>query len=154
MRNCHLCALNRGLQNLETPCTGRRDVTFCVVQKVTQKAHGTPSCDLGSKLYRLYFFVTFPALVPTPAYGATRFFGGFEPVRKGNCSTDARLILFENGLLYCKLTRANVFEKGGCSLSLLLWEFVFFGMLIKCLEVSHFFKHLLKTVVCWLKVLI
>ena len=38
MRNCHLCALNRGLQNLETPCTGRRDVTFCVVQKVTQKA--------------------------------------------------------------------------------------------------------------------
>ena len=91
------------------------------------------------KTLSIIFFVTFPAFIPTPAYGATRFFGCFEPVRKGNCSTDARLILFENGLLYCKLTGANVFEKGGRSLSLLRWEFVFFGMLIKCLEVSQFF---------------
>ena len=34
---------------------GRRNVTFCVVQKVTQKAHGTSSCDLGSKLYGILF---------------------------------------------------------------------------------------------------
>ena len=74
----------------------------------------------GSKLYRLYFFVTFPFFVPKPVYGATRFFGCFEPVRKGYCSADARPLFSENGLLYCKLTRANVFEKGGCSLSLLL----------------------------------
>ena len=36
--NYHLCALIRGLQNLETPCKGGRIVTFCGVQKVTQKA--------------------------------------------------------------------------------------------------------------------
>ena len=32
-----LCALVRGLENLETPCKGERVVTFCVVQKVTKK---------------------------------------------------------------------------------------------------------------------
>ena len=134
------CRPDRGkLSAYQKVPKGKRIVTFCGVQKVTQKAHGTPSCDLGSKLYRLYFFVTFPALVPTPAYGATRFFGCFEPVRKGCCSTDARLILFENGSLYCKLTRANVFEKGGCSLSLLLWEFVFTVCWLNILEVNQGF---------------
>ena len=54
-------------------------------------------------------------------------------MRKGCCTSDARLILFENGLLYCKLTGANVFKKGSCSLSWLRWEFIF--------------------AVCWLKVL-
>ena len=53
----------------------------------------------GSKLYRLYFFVTFPTFVPKPVCGATRFFGCFEPVRKGSCSADARPLLFENGML-------------------------------------------------------
>ena len=73
----------------------------------------------GSKLYRLYFFVTFPALIPKPVCDATRFFGCFEPVRKGCCSADARPLLFENGMSYYKLTGANVFEEGSCSLSLL-----------------------------------
>ena len=68
-------ALLRGLQNLETPlhaqraaptgacfpCNGkfpkgRRDVTFCGVQKVTQKARGTPSCDLGSNCRSIWCF--------------------------------------------------------------------------------------------------
>ena len=53
----------------------------------------------GSKLYWLCFFVTFPALVPKPVYGAARFFGCFEPVRKGYCSADARSLLFKNGML-------------------------------------------------------
>ena len=137
MRNCHLCALNRGLQNLETPCTGRRDVTFCVVQKVTQKAHGTPSCDLGSKLYRLYFFVTFPALVPTPAYGATRFFGCFEPVRKGCCTSDARPLFFENGMSYCKLIGASRIRKGQLLVILVAVGICFCGMRI---EISKYAK--------------
>ena len=135
-------ALLRGLQNLETPLhaqratptganfllvrkfpKGKRIVTFCGVQKVTQKARGVPPCDPGSKLYGKIFFVTFPAFVSTPVCGATRFFGCFEPVRKGCCSTDARPLLCENGLLYCKLTGANVFEESSCSLSWLRWEF-------------------------------
>ena len=56
VRNCCLCALIRGLQNLGTPCKGGRDVTFCVVQKVTQKAHGTSSCDLGSNRRSIRWF--------------------------------------------------------------------------------------------------
>ena len=36
-RSCYLCALNRGLQNLEASCEGERVVTFCIVQKVTKK---------------------------------------------------------------------------------------------------------------------
>ena len=66
----------------------------------------------GSKLYRLYFFVTFPTFVPKPVCGATRFFGGFEPVRKGYCSTDARLMFFKNGMSYCKFTGACRIQKG------------------------------------------
>ena len=33
-------------------------------------------------------------------------------MRKGYRSADARLIFFENGLLYCKLTVANDIRKG------------------------------------------
>ena len=101
---------------------------FSLLRKERGVAEGPRPSRLpenGSKLYRLYFFVTFPALVPKPAYGATRFFGCFEPVQKGCCTSDARLILFENGLLYSKLTGTNVFEEGSCTLSLLRWEFVF-----------------------------
>ena len=66
----------------------------------------------GSKLYRLYFFVTFPTFVPNPACGATHFFGCFEPVRKGCCTSDARPVLFGNGLPHCKLTEASYIQKG------------------------------------------
>ena len=79
----------------------------------------------GSKLYRIVFFVIFPFFVPISVCGETHFFGCFEPVRKGYCSTDARLMFFENRMLYSKLTRRNIFKKGSCSLSLLRWEFVF-----------------------------
>ena len=37
---------------------------------------------------------------------------GFESVRKGYRSADARLMFFENGLLYCKLTVASDIKKG------------------------------------------
>ena len=106
--------------------------SFCFCKK-NQKAAGTPSCDLGSKLYGKIFFVAFPAFVPKPVYGTTRFFGGFEPLRKGYCSTDARLMFFENGMPHCKLAEANVFEKGSCSLSLLWCKF---KTAVRCLIVS------------------
>ena len=103
--------LIRGLQNLESP---QRNVFtfFSLLRKERGVAEGPRPSRLpenGSKLYRLCFFVTFPALVPKPVYGATHFFGCFEPVRKGYCSADARLIFFENRMLYSKLTGANVF---------------------------------------------
>ena len=92
----------------------------------------------GSKLYRLYFFVIFPPSVPKPAYGATRFFGCFEPVRKGYCSADARLMFFGKGLLYSKLTGASRIRKGKLHVIFVAVGICFCGMLIKCLEVSHF----------------
>ena len=42
--------------------------------------------------------------MPKPAFPAKRRRKGFESVQKGYRSADARLIFFENGLLYCKLT--------------------------------------------------
>ena len=66
----------------------------------------------GSKLYRLCFFVLLPSFVPKLVCGATHFFGCFEPVRKGYCTSDARPIFFENGLLYYKLTGASRIRKG------------------------------------------
>ena len=82
------------------------------------------------------FFVTFPALVPKPVYGATHFFGCFEPVRKGYCSADARPIFFENGLLYCKLTGASRIQKGQLLVIFVVVGICFCSVLIKCLEVS------------------
>ena len=87
--------------------------------KSTPEVCGPLDSGDGSKLYGKIFFVAFPAFVPKPVYGTTRFFGCFEPLRKGYCSTDARLMFFENGMPHCKLAEANVSEKGSCSLSLL-----------------------------------
>ena len=119
---------------------GRWDVTFCGVQKVTQKARARTckklpvasfcasetaetgrianGCEQGDHVSRsrlrpatsvqnsmdYVFFVLLPFFVPKPACVATRFFGCFEPVRKGYCSEDARLMFFGKGLPHCKLT--------------------------------------------------
>ena len=101
-RNRHLCALNRGLQNLESSRKGDVFTFFSLLRKepkVAQRVATLWTPRDSSKLYRLYFFVTFPALIPKPVCDATRFFGCFEPVRKGCCSTDARPMSFENGML-------------------------------------------------------
>ena len=82
---------------------------FSLLRKERGVAEGPRPSRLpenGSKLYGLCFFVTFPAFIFKPAYGATRFFGCFEPVRKGRCSADARPLLSETGMSYCKLTGA------------------------------------------------
>ena len=47
-----------------------------------------------------------------PVLPAKRRRKGFESVRKGYRSADARLMFFENGLLYCKLTAASAIQKG------------------------------------------
>ena len=50
--------------------------------------------------------------MPKPVLPAKRRRKGFESVRKGSCTADARLMFFENGLLYCKLTAASAIQKG------------------------------------------
>ena len=80
---------------------GRFYVLFASTKrtKSSRRAAALSTPGDGSKLYRIIFFVLLPFFVPTPAYGATRFFGCFEPVQKGCCSTDARPLFFENGML-------------------------------------------------------
>ena len=98
---------------------------FSLLRKEPKVAEGLRPSRLpenGSKLYRLYFFVTFPAFVPTPVCGATHFFGCFEPLRKGYCSTDARLMFFENGCCTASSHGEMYSKKDSCSLSLLRWE--------------------------------
>ena len=117
---------------------GNGFILFASTKRTKSSPEGCDPLDSGdgSKLYRLYFFVTFPALVPKPAYGATHFFGCFELVRKGYCSADARPIFFENGLLYCKLTGASRIQKGQLLVIFVVVGICFCSVLIKCLEVS------------------
>ena len=107
------------------PCKGKQFYVLFASTKRTKSSRRAAALSTpgnGSKLYRLYFFATFPTFIPKPVCGATRFFGCFEPLRKGCCSTDARPMFFGNGRLYSKLTGANAFKKGGCTLSLLRWK--------------------------------
>ena len=99
----------------------------------TKSTRGKP-CDLGSKLYRLYFFVIFPTFVPKPVYSATHFFGCFEPVRKGCCISDARPLFFENGMPYCKLTGACRIRKGQLLVIFVAVRICFCGVLIESYE--------------------
>ncbi len=93
---------------------GNGFILFASTKRTKSSPEGCDPLDSGdgSKLYGKIFFVTFPTFVPKPVYGATRFFGCFEPVRKGYCSTDARLMFFENGMPHCKLTGASRIQKG------------------------------------------
>ena len=111
VRNRLYGALIQGLKNLESFPRGNGIILFACTKRTKSTPEGCDPLDSGdgSKLYGLCFSVTLPTLVPKPVCGATRFFGCFEPVRKGSCSADARPLLFENGMLYSKLTGANVF---------------------------------------------
>ena len=76
-------------------------ILFASTKRTKSSPEGCDPLDSGdgSKLYGKIFFVTFLTFVPKPVYGATRFFGCFEPVRKGYCTSDARPLFFENGML-------------------------------------------------------
>jgi hypothetical protein len=50
--------------------------------------------------------------VPKPVLPANRRRKGFESVRKGYRSADARPMFFEKELLCCKLTAASDIQKG------------------------------------------
>ena len=97
-------ALIRGSQNLGAFCEGVRVVTFCVVQKVTKKHAGRSPATHDSKLCRKRFCRKFRRHVSKPVLPAKRRRKGFESVRKGYRSADARLMFCENEKVYCKLT--------------------------------------------------
>ena len=93
----HVCTESRFAKPRKFP-KGNGFILFASTKRTKSSPEGCEPLDSGngSKLYRLCFFVTF---VPKPVYGAARFFGCFEPVRKGYCSADARSLLFKNGML-------------------------------------------------------
>ena len=128
-------ALNRGLQNLESSlkgfnCCGAKLPLWCTDSRFAEprsflrkgrfscfslvrkepKVHQrfanlwTPRSD--SKLCRKRFCKAFRWLLPKPVLPAKRRRKGFESVRKGYRSADARLIFFENEKVYCKLTES------------------------------------------------
>ena len=116
-------------------------VLFASTKRTKSSPEGCDPLDSEGRFKTLQnnFFVIFPPFVPKPVYGATHFFGCFEPVRKGSCSTDARPIFFENGMLYCKLTGASRIRKGQLHVIFIAVGICFCGMLIKYLEVSQVF---------------
>ncbi len=89
-------------------------ILFASTKRTKSSPEGCDPLDSGdgSKLYRIVFFVIFPFFVPISVCGETHFFGCFEPVRKGCCSTDARPLFFENGKPHYKLTGAGHIRKG------------------------------------------
>ena len=109
------CAESRFAEPRNFPGKGTFLHSFCVVQK---ESKSTPEVceplDSGddSKLCRKWFCKVFRRLMPKPVLPAKQWSKGFESVRKGYCSADARLIFFEYGLLYCKLTVASGIRKG------------------------------------------
>ena len=119
------CCPNRGMLSMQWKAPERETGLFFLLLQKEPKSSRDSVLRPRFKTLQNNIFRELPALVPKPVYGATHFFGCFEPVRKGCYSADARLMFFENGMSYCKLTGANVFKKGNCSLSLLRWKFVF-----------------------------
>ena len=106
VRRCHCGVLIRGLRNLGASRKG----TFFVLFACTKRTKSTPEVceplDSGddSKLCRKWVCKNFRRLVPKPVLPTKRRGKGFESVRKGYRSADARLMFFEKELLYCKLT--------------------------------------------------
>ena len=60
-------------------------------------------------------------------------------MRKGSCSTDARPIFFENGMLYCKLTGASRIRKGQLHVIFVAVEIKNCGVLIKSFDLNQSF---------------
>ena len=93
---------------------------FRLYEKNQKYTRGLRPLDSGddSKLCRKQFCRNFRRHVSKPVLPTKRRRRGFESVRKGYRSADARLIFFENGLLYCKLTAASAILKGLLHVSL------------------------------------
>ena len=98
VRSCHCSVLIRGLQNLEASRKGTR---FCYfLRRAKSNAKSTPEVceplDSGddSKLCRKRFCKAFWRHVTKPVLPAKRQRKGFESVRKGYRSADARLMFF------------------------------------------------------------
>ncbi len=109
----HVCTESRFAKPRKFP-KGNGFILFASTKRTKSSRRAAALSTPGERFKTLQnsFFVLLPSFVPKPACGATRFFGCFEPVRKGYCSADARLMFFGKGLLYSKLTGASRIRRG------------------------------------------
>ena len=126
VRSRHCGELNRGLENLGTFHKGNGLVLFAACKKYRKNTPRvatlwTPGTIQISARYIIFAKVTGVHQV-TGRAGNCKVSGyrrwGFESVRKGCCTSDARLRSFEKGMLYCKLTVASGIRKGLLHVSL------------------------------------
>ena len=124
--NCCLGVLNRGSENLEAPCEGVRFYSFRLYEKNGEYPRGLRTSGLQGAIqisarYEISAEVTGQHHV-TGCVGHDNLPGyrrwGFESVRKGSRTSDARLQSFKNGLFCCKLTVASGIQKGLLHVSL------------------------------------
>ena len=106
VRMCYLCALIRGLRNLAASRKGNGFILFACTKRTKSTPEVCEPLDSGddSKLCRKRLRRNFRRHVSKPVLPAKRQRKGFESVRKGNCTADARLMFFEKELFYSKLT--------------------------------------------------
>ena len=107
VRSCGCGVLIRGLQNLDAPCKGDVFTFFLRRAKRTKKhARGLRTSGLRGRFKALpeVILQKFPRHVSKSVLPAKRRRKGFESVRKGYRTADARLMFFEKEKVYCKLT--------------------------------------------------
>ena len=114
VRSCHYDAMNRGLQNLGSSRKGDGFILFACTKRTKSTPEVCEPLDSGddSKLCRKWFCRNFRRLMSKPVLPAKRRRKGFESVRKGGCTANARPLFFEKELFYCKLTVASDIRKG------------------------------------------
>ena len=114
VRSCHCGALIRGLRNLGASPKGNEFILFACTKRTKSTPEVCEPLDSGddSKLCRKRLCENFRRLLSKPVLPAKRRRKGFESVRKGYRSADARLIFFEKEKVYCKLTAASAIQKG------------------------------------------
>ena len=98
VQSFRLYALIRGLENLDAPCKGDVFTFFLRRAKRTKKhAKGLRTSGLPGTIQSSVeedFSRVFQRHEPKPAFCTKRRRKGFESVRKGGCSADARLMFF------------------------------------------------------------
>ena len=112
-RVCCLCALFRGLKNLGAFRKGNGFILFACTKRTKSTPEVCEPLDSGddSKLCRKRLCENFRRLLSKPVLPAKRRRKGFESVRKGYRSADARLMFFEKVVLlqaHSRLSRIKI----------------------------------------------
>ena len=106
VRKCHCGELIRGLKNLGASRKGNGFILFACTKRTKSTPEVCEPLDSGddSKLCRKRFCKAFRRLMPKPVLSEKRRRKGFESVRKGYRSANARPMFFEKEKVCCKLT--------------------------------------------------